>query len=447
MLAVIPARGGSKGIYQKNIRDVGGKPMICHQTQNAVDSVLIDHVVVATDSPTIAGVAEKYFEDKIEIVIRPLEISRDLSKTEETLLYVLNRIDADIIVTLEPTNPVSEIKYIDTCIKRVLLEGFDSCGCFVEDRDFFLDDPKKLHTRPMRQQNTPRLREAGGCWATKVETLLNTNDRLGGKFGRVIVPERVATHIDDEYGWRVADALLDSRNYFVKLDRPTPNYEEDYWGVVVDPDGVTRDRQQESKERKLFVSRHKEKIDYINELPAGKILDVGCGQGHLLSAVDKGWQKYGVDVSKMATKVAKKYGEIVCSTLQETGYLSNYFDIVTIVNVVEHVVDPVGLVKEIRRVLKPNGKLIMETPDFDGALARRFGNKFRLLHDKGHVSLFSLLGAHRMLIDLMFEVEQVSYPFFETDMFVDSNLQRLFDTTKTSPPFCGNIVTFYAYKK
>jgi len=204
ILAIIPARGGSKGIPLKNIRELGGKPLIYYAIRNAMESKYINHIVVATDNMEIANKVRLY-PPNIEIIMRPPDISHDLSKTEETLLYVIKRIKADIVVTLEPTNPFIEARYIDKAIETV--KDYDSCALVVEDYGFFLDDAGILE-RPMRQEKVPRLREAGGCWVTKAETLIEWENRLGGNIGFIVVPKRCAIHLDDEDDWEMAEALI-----------------------------------------------------------------------------------------------------------------------------------------------------------------------------------------------------------------------------------------------
>ena len=442
VIAVIPARWGSKGIYKKNIRDIGGKPLIAYQVQNALDSKLIDGVVVATDSTEIADVVTGLFGWKVKIVMRPPNISGDLSKTEETISYVLDQVSADIVVTLEPTNPLNRTQYIDSCIRKVTEEGCDSAFCAVEDYGFFLDNPEELLKRPMRQQKKPRLREAGNCWVTKANLLWQNNNRVVGNVGIVIIPSRDAHGLDTEEDWHIIEALLRDRKYFTKRSG-SRDYEEAYWGLVRDPDGNLRDRKEE---KDIYLQRHKEKVDYLNKL-SGRIIDVGCGYGFLLYGLNDNWEKFGVDISKLATGFAQQYGEIFCGTLEDAKYPDNHFDATVLNHIIEHVEDPVGLIREVRRILKPNGKLIIETPDFDSEVARRFGNHFRMLCDRGHISLFNQLGLYRLLTDNLFEIEKVSHPYFETDYFTTRNLLRLFDVTKISPPCLGNVVTFFAYKK
>ncbi len=458
VLAIIPARGGSKGIKQKNIRDVCGKPLIYYQINNAIDSELVSRVVLATDDDAIAETGKNLFGNKIEVIMRPPRISHDLSKTEDTLIYVLEQLNDnnfDVVVTLEPTNPLNRPEYVDNCIRMVLNDGYDSACCVVEDYGFFLDTPTELEQllkRPMRQDIKPKIRETGNCWATNVDVLLKKKNRLGGKVGYIKIPLCDSYHLDDENDWRIIESLFTSRilakneKYF--RTRPSTSiendYEKKYWGKVTDPDGVVRDRTQERDKR---IKECKQEIDYINNLEPSKILDIGCGLGFLLSGINDKWKKYGLEVSSFAAERANKYGKIFCGNLREADYEPDYFDVVVLYHVIEHMNEPAKELQEVKRILKPYGKLIVATPDFECGLAGIFGSKFRLLHDKTHISLFGTMGLYRMLTDLHFEVEKISYPYFDTEHFTKENLLRLFDADKISPPFYGNVVTLYAYKK
>jgi len=124
---------------------------------------------------------------------------------------VLDQIDADIVVTLEPTNPFNRAEYIDDCITGIRLDGCDSCCCVTLDYGFFMDELEKLFIRPMKENVIPKLRETGCCWATRVATLKETNNRLGGKIGVNVIPKWDSLHLDDLDDWQVAEALLKRR--------------------------------------------------------------------------------------------------------------------------------------------------------------------------------------------------------------------------------------------
>ena len=96
--------------------------------------------------------------------------------------------------------------------------------------------------------------------------------------------------------------------------------------------------------------------------------------------------------------------------------------------------------------MKPGGTLILETPDFDSAAARRFGNNFRLLKDKTHISLFSQDSLTRFIRDNKFKIFQINYPYFNTPFFNKKNLLRIFNKKKISPPFYGSVITIFCKK-
>ncbi len=237
---------------------------------------------------------------------------------------------------------------------------------------------------------------------------------------------------------------LSKDKYFKKQSfLNTIDYEENYWGEVIDPDGKKRNR---LEEREQYLEDIKKELEYLGNLTCGKIIDVGCGLGFLLSALDPKWEKHGVEVSKLAAEQAKKWGKIFVGNLNKANHPSEYFDVVVLYHVIEHIDNPFDIINEIKRILKPKGKLILGTPDFDCACARLFKDKFRLLHDKTHVSLFTNDSMHRFLRDNSFIIEKVEYPFFETRHFTKDNILRLLDTSKISPPFYGNVMNFYAHK-
>ncbi len=234
--------------------------------------------------------------------------------------------------------------------------------------------------------------------------------------------------------------------YYWEYPRDVPTYESDYWGSVEDPDGRVRNMQSEEEWEKQI-----EDLGYIigkiHELPAGKILDIGCGPGYLLSAVDASWEKHGVDISSVALESARKFAIVKKGEFPDLGYEPDYFDAVVMNHVIEHVPNPVEYVRACRRVLKPEGIFIVATPDFDSGCARFFSNNYRMLHDKGHISLFTSFSLVKMLEDFKFRILELEYPFFNTRWFTKDNLLRMLDNSKTSPPFYGNHVIVIARKQ
>jgi len=222
---------------------------------------------------------------------------------------------------------------------------------------------------------------------------------------------------------------------------------DDYWDAKRDPDNVIRDKFSSQEIQNAIKNLHVE-IDFIDKLDCGKILDIGCGPGYFLSILKSGWEKFGLEVSKPAAKFASKYASIFNGTLENASYESNFFDVIFCHHVIEHVIDPVSFINEIRRILKIGGRLIIATPDFDSGCARKFKDRYRLLHDKTHISLFSRDSFTRILRDHGFNITATDYPFFETTYCTKENLGRMIedDGKKISPAFYGNLMTFYCQK-
>ena len=128
-LAVIPARGGSKGIPNKNIVDVHGKPLIQYTIDAALQSKYIDKVIVSTEDEAISNVAKKC---GAEIpFIRPMELASDNAKTIDTVIHALKTMEQDgskfdYVVLLQPTQPLREFWHIDESIEKILFSKTDS---------------------------------------------------------------------------------------------------------------------------------------------------------------------------------------------------------------------------------------------------------------------------------------------------------------------------------
>lgn len=129
ILALIPARGGSKGIKDKNIYDLGGKPLISYTIEAAKGSKYSDDVVVTTNSQKIADVALKYGASVP--FLRPGEFAQDTSRSIEALMHALNTLhdaghDYDVVVWLQPTSPLRTSEDIDASVEEFFKMGRQS---------------------------------------------------------------------------------------------------------------------------------------------------------------------------------------------------------------------------------------------------------------------------------------------------------------------------------
>ncbi len=122
----------------------------------------------------------------------------------------------------------------------------------------------------------------------------------------------------------------------------------------------------------------------------GRILDIGAATGDFLAAArDRGWQTYGVELSPHAAAAARRRGlEIGAGTLAEARLPSDSFDAVTMLDVIEHLPDPVSEVKEVHRVLRPGGILCVETPNWRSIYRRLLGRRWAALQPRLHLLYF-----------------------------------------------------------
>ena len=127
--------------------------------------------------------------------------------------------------------------------------------------------------------------------------------------------------------------LYISKDYYAPIKRNNNFSNDDYWLESVDPDGNKRNR---IDEKEQYISDISAEMDYINKLKPGKILDIGCGLGWLLSAVDDAWEKHGVEISQYASEYATKYANIKNDDFLNVDYDSNFFDLIVMHHVIEH---------------------------------------------------------------------------------------------------------------
>jgi len=241
------------------------------------------------------------------------------------------------------------------------------------------------------------------------------------------------------------DLLYENNRYYVKINRKISKNKIDYWGKVLDPDKRIRNRIS-LKEKKLFRENIVNELQFIKKINVGKVLDIGCGPGWFLSFINSKWEKIGIEPSYKAYIQSKKIFKTYNDNFENVKLKKNSFNLIIMHHVIEHTVKPEIIIRDIYDLLKKNGYLIISTPDFDSGCARRFKNKYRLLNDKTHISLFTNDSMHRFLRDHKFKIKKVDYPFFETRYFNNKNLFRLKNTKNISPPFYGNFMTFYAQK-
>jgi len=253
-LAVIPARGGSKGIPNKNIRILAGKPLIAHSIEQALQSKVINKVVVSTDSPEIGAISNQC---GAEVIWRPDDISGDKASSEGALLHVLETLrnrdnyEPDIMVFLQCTSPLTITEDIDGTIKALLSDNADT-ALSVAPFHYYLwrldaDTRGNINaiginhnkqSRPLRQEREPQYIETGAVYVMRVQGFLQTRHRFFGKTSLYIMPNSRRLEIDDLVDLKTAEVLMQDRkkSQIVREKLPHPIH-----ALIMDFDGVFTD--------------------------------------------------------------------------------------------------------------------------------------------------------------------------------------------------------------
>jgi len=219
-LAIIPARGGSKGIARKNIRMLAGKPLIAHTIDAAKHARNISRIVVSTDDPEIAVVSDKYGAD---VVWRPAEISGDNASSEAALLHTLKhlekteRYDPNLIVFLQCTSPLILPENIDGTIQTLLDKNADTALTVIPFHYFLwqLDEQGNAiginhnkYARLLRQERAPQFLETGAVYVMRTRGFRDAKHRFFGKTVLHIIPRERCLEIDEPFDFRLSEILI-----------------------------------------------------------------------------------------------------------------------------------------------------------------------------------------------------------------------------------------------
>jgi 2-polyprenyl-3-methyl-5-hydroxy-6-metoxy-1,4-benzoquinol methylase len=150
-------------------------------------------------------------------------------------------------------------------------------------------------------------------------------------------------------------------------------------------------------------------IGLVSYKKGGKILDVGCGNGNYLEWFkSRGWNVYGVEINEEASNICRRKGiNIYNGILQDAKFKEYFFDVVSLVQVLEHMPDPSSSIKEIYRVLKPNGILLIGVPNFGCFDRKLFKKDWIPLEVPRHLYHFELKSLIELLAHHGFEIKEI----------------------------------------
>lgn len=225
ILAIIPARGGSKGVPRKNIRDLGGKPLMAWTIEEAKKSKYIDRLILSSEDAEIIDIARKW--DCEVPFIRPKELAQDTTAGIDTVLHALTIFPQyQYVILLQVTSPFRTVQDIDDCIEQCIYKDADSCVSVTEADTspywmYKLDCNDNLS--PLIQNDTPYLRRQdlpkvysinGALYIAKTECLLQHKTFLNENTLAYKMSEYNSMDIDTEMDLFICQKLFDLKRKF-----------------------------------------------------------------------------------------------------------------------------------------------------------------------------------------------------------------------------------------
>lgn len=225
ILAIIPARGGSKGIPRKNIRLMNGKPLIYYAINNALKCKYITDVIVSTDDEEIKNIAEMC---GAKVIIRPSELANDQATLDPVIYHATIMMEQeindtyDIIVTLQPTSPLLTVNTLDNALNSFINSDYD---CYISA----INSPHLSWTkingqvvpnykeRLNRQLLPANYLETGAFFFSK-RKIVTENSRIGGKISVFEIPYNESVDIDHVNDWIVCESQLKRKKIALRCD-------------------------------------------------------------------------------------------------------------------------------------------------------------------------------------------------------------------------------------
>lgn len=217
IVAMIPARLGSKRIPKKNIRYMGDKPLIQYPIDLAKDSGRFESVWVNTESKELGEIAKKM---GIQFHQRPDELANDQATNREFTYEFLQKHECDYVVMINPTSPLLRKETMDKFLDYVEENDFDTILSVISEKEETFYQGKPLNFTFEKKINSQLLEPIETvCWALtawKRETFMKLQENginpvFGGKVGRFPIPKDESCDLDTLEDWNIAEGMLNSR--------------------------------------------------------------------------------------------------------------------------------------------------------------------------------------------------------------------------------------------
>lgn len=225
VIAIIPARGGSKGIPRKNVRLMNGKPLIYYAINNAKSCPYIDDIVVSSDDEEILSIANRY---GVIAMNRDSELAQDTVTLDSVIYDAVRRAEKmngkkyDVIITLQATSPLLSVKTLNSAIYDFLNSDFDTYISVVNKPHLSWSKVCEEYvpnyvSRLNRQQLPANYIETGAFLITRRNCLLE-NSRIGSKVSVYEMPEKESVDIDSYWDWIICEKELKKKKIVLRVD-------------------------------------------------------------------------------------------------------------------------------------------------------------------------------------------------------------------------------------
>jgi len=226
VLAIIPARGGSKGVPRKNIRQLSGKPLIAWTIEEAKKSKYIDRLIVSTDDEEIAAIARKWGGEVP--FMRPSSLSQDHTPGIEPVLHAISSLPGyDYIVLLQPTSPLRTSEDIDLCLEHCQGQNANACvSVTMTDKSpywmYHLTDENALEPviipeKPIfRRQDAPDVYVLNGAvYIAKTSWLQENQTFLHKETIGYVMPRERSIDVDTELDFSILETIIREKKLFI----------------------------------------------------------------------------------------------------------------------------------------------------------------------------------------------------------------------------------------
>lgn len=366
-IAFIPVRGGSKSIPLKNIKPIGGKPLVYWTVEAACNCDKIDRVYVATDSEKIRDTLLEIQKNesntafnKLEVIGRSAASASDTASTEFAMLEFAENYDFEHIVLIQATSPLLTAEDLNRGFDRYEEEDTDSVLSVVRQKRFNWDvkqdgsaEPLNYdyYHRPRRQEFDGYCVENGAFYITSKERLLKTGNRISGRIKAVEMSEDTFFEIDEPSDWLIIEKMMERRRGTEAIAKPCDKL-KNIKMFLTDCDGCLTDGgmyySENGDELKKFST-----LDGMGfRLMREKGILCGIITGENTKLVERRAKKLNLDILEMGIKDKLTVVQEICRSkgiaLQEVAYVGDDINDIALLQAVGFSASVPGAMDEIK---------------------------------------------------------------------------------------------------